>query len=98
MRSLRFDTSAFISEYRQALAAGMTSNELAQLMGITYSCFACRKHALKKRGIRLPALRRTAGSGRRVAAKPVLRLIAPVSVSVEPAPLTFTIDVGVGHA
>ena len=98
MRSLRFDSSTFISEYRQALAAGMTSHELAQLMGITYSCFCCRKHALKKRGIRLPALSRKHGSGRRKAAKPVLRLMAPVAVSVEPAPLTFTIDVGVGHA
>ena len=98
MRSLRFDTTTFISEYRQAHAAGLTAQELADLMGITYSCMCCRKHALKKRGIKLPPLRRRHGSGRRMAAKPVLRLMAPVAVSVEPAPLTFTIDVGVGHA
>lgn len=98
MRSLQFDTTAFISEYRQAHAAGLTSKELADLMGISYSCMCCRKHALKRRGIKLPPLRRSHGSGRRVAAKPVLRLAGPVECVIEPAPMTFTIDVGVGHA
>ena len=98
MRSLRFDTTTFISEYRQAHAAGLTSQELADLLGISYSCLCCRKHALTKRGIPLPSLRRQGGSGRRVAAKPVLRLTAPVECVVEPVPMTFTLTVGVGHA
>ena len=96
MRSLRFDTTTFISEYRQAHDAGMTLQELADLMGISYSTLCCRKHALSKRGIPLPRLRK--GNTKRVAAKPILRLAGPVECVVEPAPMTFTIDVGVGHA
>lgn len=97
MRPLRFNTTEFISEYMQAKDAGINSHELADLMGITYSCFCCRKHALKKRGVRLPSLPRKHGSGR----KPVrraARLIAPVECVIEPAPLTFTMDVGVFDA
>jgi len=96
MRSLRFDTAAFVAEYRQAYEAELTPQEAADLMGLTYSQLANRKHALAKRGIRLPRLRHA--SNKRVAAKPILRLTAPVQVHVEPAPMTFTIDVGVGHA
>lgn len=97
MQPLRFNTTDFISEYMQAKDAGLTSQELADLMGISYSCFYCRKHALKKRGVRLPSLKRKSGSGR----KPVrraARLIAPVECVIEPAPLTFTMDVGVFDA
>ena len=97
MRSLRFDTAAFINEYHQAKEAGMTQEDLAELLGITYSQLCNRKHVLKKRGIRLPALRRKGGSGRR-AAKPVLRLLGPVETLVEPAPLSFVITVGADNA
>ena len=96
MRSLRFDTTTFIAEYRQAHEAGLSLQELADLMGITYSTLCCRKHALAKRGIRLPKLRN--GNALRVAAKPIMRLAGPVECVVEPVPMTFTIDVGVGHA
>lgn len=96
MRSLRFDTAEFIAQYRQACADGLTPEEAASRMGLTYSQLGCRKHALAKRGIRLPRLRHA--NCKRLAAKPILRLTAPVSVSVEPVPMTFTIDVGVGHA
>lgn len=100
MRSLQFDTAAFINEYHQARDAGLTQKELAALMGITYTCFNGRKHALKKRGIRLPALprSRSPGSGRRKAARTVAKLIAPVECHVEQAPLTFTMHVGVFDA
>lgn len=96
MRSLRFDTAVFVSEYRKAYEAGLTPQQAADQMGLTYSQLANRKHALNKRGIRLPRLAN--GNCKRVAAKPILRLTAPVAVSVEPVPMTFTIDVGVGHA
>jgi hypothetical protein len=98
MRRLGFDTCSFISEYNQAVAAGLTPKELADLMGLNYNTFCSRKHALKKRGVRLPELQRSTASGRRVAAKPVLRLMAPVTCQVEPAPLHFTITVGADHA
>lgn len=97
MRSLRFDTTNFIAEYRQAQDAGLTLRELADLMGITYGNLCCRKHALAKRGIKLPPLRR-GRYPKRKAAKTIMRLAAPVQVHVETAPMTFTIDVGVGHA
>lgn len=97
MRSLRFDSTTFISEYKQAVSAGLTATELAHLLGVTYSCLCCRKHALKKRGIHLPPLRRTRGSGRRKAAREMIRLIAPVQAIVEPVPMTFTMSVGCGH-
>jgi hypothetical protein len=93
MRRLGFDTTTFIAEYRQAVDANLTLRELADLMGITYSTLCCRKHALGKRGIRLPKLR-NGNCLRRIAARPVMRLMAPVEVFVEPAPLHFTIDVG----
>jgi DNA-binding Xre family transcriptional regulator len=96
MRSLRFDAPAFIAEYNSAHDAGLTLRDLADLMGITYSTLTCRKHALAKRGIRLPKLKN--GNVKRIAARPILRLAAPVQVQVEPVPMTFTIDVGVGHA
>lgn len=104
MRSLRFDPTAFITAYNQALEDGINQTSLAAQMGLTYSCFCCRKHALRKRGIHLPGLPRKAGSGRPPAglarggwagraAKPVVRLITPVQIDVEPAPLTFTMTV-----
>lgn len=94
MRSLRFDTNAFITAYNRAAEEGMTQTSLAAQMGLTYSCFCCRKHALRKRGIHLPTLPRAAGSCRpRRAARPIVRLIAPVQIDVEPAPLTFTMTV-----
>lgn len=93
MRRLGFDTTTFIAEYRQAFDAGLTLRELADLMGITYSTLCCRKHALSKRGIRLPKLR-NGNCLRRIAARPVMRLMAPVEAHVERAPLHFTIDVG----
>lgn len=94
MRSLRFDPTAFITAYNQALEDGINQTSLAAQMGLTYSCFCCRKHALRKRGIHLPTLPRAAGSGRpRRAARPIVRLIAPVRIDVEPAPLTFTMTV-----
>jgi hypothetical protein len=93
MRRLGFDTTAFIAEYHQAVEANITLRELADLLGITYSTLCCRKHALAKRGIRLPKLR-NGNSLRRIAARPVMRLMAPVEVFVEPAPLHFTIEVG----
>jgi DNA-binding Xre family transcriptional regulator len=96
MRSLRFDAPTFIAEYNQAHSAGLTLRDLADLMGVTYSTLTCRKHALAKRGIRLPKLKN--GNVKRIAAKPMLRLAAPVQVQVEPVPMTFTIDVGAGHA
>jgi hypothetical protein len=95
MRPLRFDIPSFIAEYRQAHEADITLRELADLMGITYGNLCCRKHALSKRGIRLPRLRN--GNAKRIAAKRILRLAAPVQVNVEPAPLTFTITVGAGN-
>jgi len=95
MRKLGFDTTAFIAEYKQAAEAGLTLRELAHLIGISYTQICQRKHALAKRGIRLPQLLN--GNVKR-AAKPILRLAAPVECVVEPMPLTFTIDVGVGHA
>jgi len=98
MRPLRFDSSAFVNEYYQAHAAGLNQRELAALMGITYTCFNCRKHALKKRGIRLPRLARTPGSGVRRAARPVVQLIKPVECVVEPAPLSFVMYVGGANA
>lgn len=97
MRSLRFDTASFIAAYNAALQSGTNQRDLAAQLGLTYSCFNCRKHALKRRGITLPKLPRKEGSGRRQAAKPVLRLMAPVSVSVLPQPLCFTMTVGCGH-
>jgi len=93
MRRLGFDTTTFISEYRQACDAGLTLSELADLMGISYSAVCCRKHALAKRGIRLPKLR-NGNCLKRIAARPVMRLMAPVEVQVERVPLHFTIDVG----
>ena len=87
MKALRFGADAFISEYHQAHAAGLTQRETAELMGLNYNTFCSRKHALKKRGVRLPALRK---SGRRIAARPVLRLTGPVVQE----PLHFTITVG----
>lgn len=97
MRALRFDTAAFVAAYNAALQDGVNQQILAKRLGITYSCLNCRKHQLKRRGISLPPLPRKPGSGRRKAAKQVLRLIAPVSVRVEPAPLSFTMTVGCGH-
>lgn len=96
MRSLRFDAPTFIAEYNQAHSAGLTLADLADQMGISYGALCCRKHALAKRGIRLPKLKN--GNVKRIAARPILRLTAPVQVQVEPVPMTFTIDVGVGHA
>jgi hypothetical protein len=98
MRRLQFDTCSFISEYHQAVAAGLSPKELADLMGMNYNTFCSRKHALKKRGVRLPELRRSKAPRMRIAAKPVLRLMAPVACKVEPAPLSFTITVGADHA
>jgi hypothetical protein len=95
MRKLGFDTTAFIAEYKQAAEAGLTLREVADLMGISYSQICQRKHALNKRGIRLPRLPN--GNLKR-AAKPILRLARPVECVVEPVPMTFTIEVGVGHA
>ena len=95
MRGLQFDTAAFINEYHQAKEAGLTLEELCSLLGITYSQMCNRKHVLKKRGIKLPALPR---KGCRRAAKPVLRLLGPVETVVEQAPLSFVITVGGDHA
>lgn len=95
MRKLGFDTTSFIAEYKQAVEAGLTLRELADLLGITYGQICQRKHQLTRRGVFLPKLPN--GNIKR-AARPVLRLMGPVEVQVEPAPMTFTIDVGVGHA
>ena len=94
MRSLSFNTAQFIKEYHQAADAGLTHAELAILMGVSYACLSRRKHALSKRGIRLPSLVRKAGTGRPAAARPLMRLIAPVEVKVEPKPLVYVIEVG----
>ena len=94
MRAMRFNVSAFVKEYMEARAAGLTLQEFADLMGVSLGVVSGRKHRLLKRGIVLPPLR----GAKRMAAKPVLRLMAPVECKVEPAPLHFTITVGADHA
>lgn len=86
MKAMRFDVSRFCKDYMEAREAGLTTEEFAQLLGVTVGVLAGRKHRLLKRGIVLPPLKVT----RRRAARPVLRLTGPVVQE----PLHFTITVG----
>jgi hypothetical protein len=90
MRAMRFNGSAFVKEYMEARSAGLTSSEFAELLGVSVGVVHGRKHRLLKRGIVLPPLKGQC----RVAAKPMLRLAAPVECQVLPADLHFVIHVG----
>jgi hypothetical protein len=95
MRLPTFDHSEFIYQYFDGLHNQLTPRQVAKTMGISYSAFAGRKHALKRLGCKFPPLPRTPGSGRRRAARQVLQLIAPVECAVERPSLCFVITVGV---
>lgn len=80
MRNMRFNVAAFISAYSRAAAEQRDVASLAEELGLKCNAIFWRKHALKKRGITLPALPHRTIKGKRRAAKPA------VQVSVRPAP------------
>ena len=98
MRRLLFNAAEFMRVFNQAHSEGRDQVWVASQLGIRLSQVRTRKQALRKRGFYLPKLIRKDCHKPRMAAKAMLRLLEPVTCKVEPAPLHFTINVGVGHA
>lgn len=54
MARIRFDVTSFVGPYNEALAAGLKRDEIAALLGMTYTQLIYRLRALAKRGVTLP--------------------------------------------
>lgn len=67
MRRLGDWTTGFVVQWKEAADAGLTLQEFADLLDMPYMTAAGRAARLRKRGIRLPALRRTPHKQRRIA-------------------------------
>ena len=71
MRRLGDWTTGFVVQWKEAADAGLTLQEFADLLDMPYMTVAGRAARLRKRGIRLPALRR--GPHKQRHATPVAR-------------------------
>ena len=57
MKALKFDVMEFVVHWSEAVSAGLTMEEMAEMFGYTYTTVRLRKSRLAVRGIRLPKLK-----------------------------------------
>lgn len=86
----RFDEIQFILAYGRAHKAGESADALARILGVTTEIVYGRTFLLRKRGFRLPKLRRSAGSK---APQPTLGDELVFDTAFLRKPLSFTITV-----
>lgn len=99
-RRVRFPVAEFVAQYHDAVRAGLTMQEFADLIGVTYKTVSMRLHALKVRGIVLPKLKHAlAGKPSNNPAGPkgkrsVSKLVAPIKGELVPASRTVIVPPG----
>ena len=91
MNAMRINVAQFIKEYEDAVAANLSSKELAELLGIKQPTLWHRVEQCRRHGIKLPPLRggyslsRTARSQRKRRRNATIRKAA-VSKASQPRP------------
>lgn len=101
----RFNEADFVTEYNRVFKAGGSVLDLAKTLGVTNAVVHGRTFLLRRRGFRLPRLRKSAAGAMRRKAQPTLGdelyfdtayLHKPVAVEVhqsKPVDLTFSFTV-----
>ena len=103
MRRLSIDVTTFLTDYNDALSAGLTVAEFCELQGFSVASLHGRLVRLFRRGVAMPLL---PGMKRRSKLGRALGLVPKQSAPVHPAPMaeaelvpvshTFQIVVGAG--